>query len=118
MKTTVDTEPKIYAAQNELIALAVAVRPDWTAAQVSGAIVDAKTCGRTWAQVVVGLSRLMVDPLARPSELTPPAPDPQRSNRPTQPVPAAAHADELERARIDCERATAAHKAAMRGDGS
>lgn len=111
-----DTGPKIYAAQNELIALAVAVRPDWTAMQVSGAILDAKTCGKTWAQVVVGLARLMVDPDARPAELTPPAPDPQRANRPVRPVPAAAHADELERARIECERATARHKALERGD--
>lgn len=113
-----ETEPTIYPAQNELVGLAVVVRRDWTAAQVSGAIIDAKTCGRTWAQVLVGMARLMVDPGAKPSELVPPAPDPQRANRPTRPVPAAAHADELEQARIDCERATAAHKAAMRGDDS
>lgn len=61
----------IRRAQDELVALAVAVREDWSAADVLGALCAAAPAGVTWEQALVGLTRLMVDPGAHPRELIP-----------------------------------------------
>ncbi|MEU8275707.1 hypothetical protein ACFYOK_10800 [Microbispora bryophytorum] len=96
---TVTPPAEIRTAIPELVALATAVRPDWAAADVQAAIVDAKTCGWTWAQALVGMARLIVDLDARPGELVPPNPDPQRSKAPQKPGRPADHADDLAAAR-------------------
>jgi len=99
------TKPVLVAAMNELVALAVAVRPDWTADQVTAALVDAKTCGMTWAQALVGVARLIVDLDATPGELVPNHRDPHRS--PARPAVLQRHADALDRVREDCALAVA-----------
>lgn len=61
---------EINRATAELVALACAVRPDWEEDFVAGAISAAANDGRTWEQVLTELPRLMVDPAARPRDLT------------------------------------------------
>jgi hypothetical protein len=61
----------INPAGAELIALAVAVRDDWTERDIRAAIAAAQSAGLTWPQVLVALPRLMADPKARPRELVP-----------------------------------------------
>lgn len=105
MTSTNSPKPVLVAAMNELVALAVAVRPDWTAEQVTGALVDARTCGMTWAQAVVGVARLIVDLDAKPGELVPTHTAPQRSN--PRPAVLERHANALDRVREDCALAVA-----------
>lgn len=106
MTSTKTTPAEIQVALAELIALAVAVRRDWTPADVQAAVMDAKMSGLTWPQALVGLVRLLVDPVARPAELVPPKPDPQRPGPRTVADPAR-HADVLALARADCANAAA-----------
>jgi hypothetical protein len=109
-----DKPVELRSAMAELVALAVAVRTDWTAEQVQGALLNAKSNGFTWGQAIVGMARLMVDPQAVPAELVPPPKDPQR---PWVQPPGAAdnHRDELSAARVICAEATAKIRAAERG---
>lgn len=109
MTSTNKAKPVLVAAMTELVALAVAVRPDWTADQATAALVDAKTCGMTWAQALVGMARLIVDLDAKPGELIPHHLDMQRSAAKLAAKPAALgrHAGELTRAREDCALASA-----------
>ena len=62
-------ETTVHRATAELIALAIAVRPDWPEHQVSGAIAAAVSDGMTWEQVLLALPRLMVDPASHPREM-------------------------------------------------
>lgn len=105
------TKPEIRAALGELVALAVAVRPDWTADDVQAALVDARTCGWSWAHAFVAMARLIVDPDAKPGELVPPHPDPQRAPL-HRPGSAESAAELLAEARELCDRASAKLRAA------
>lgn len=96
---------KLVAAMNELIALACAARPDWTADQVTAALMDAKTCGMTWAQAIVGMARLIVDLDAKPSELVPHRAVPPRVT--ARPAALDRHTEALGRVREDCALAVA-----------
>ena len=100
MTSTNKPQPVLVAAMNELVTLACAVRPDWTADQVTAALVDAKTRGMTWAQALVGLARLLVDLDANPSELVPDHRDQHGST--ARPAVLKRHADALDRVRADC----------------
>ena len=114
MTSNADAKPAVQVALAELIALAVAVRPDWTPPEVQGAVMDAKMSGLTWPQALVGIVRLAVDPDARPAELVPLKLDPQRPG--PQPVSdPSRHADVLAEARIDCANAAAKLKADENG---
>ncbi|WP_158088821.1 hypothetical protein [Thermoactinospora rubra] len=62
----------VHRATDVLIALALAVRPDWPEPDVRAALAAAHTVGMTWEQALVGLVRLMVDGHATPRELIPP----------------------------------------------
>lgn len=110
MTSTKTTRPEVQVALAELIALAVAVRRDWTPADVQAAVIDAKMTGLTWSQALVGLVRLLVDPQAVPGELVPLKPDPQRPG-PVMVGDPSRHADVLAEARIDCANAAAKLKA-------
>lgn len=98
-------KPTLFAAMNELVAFAVAVRHDWTDDQVTAALVDAKTCGMTWAQAIVGMARLMVDLDAKPGELVPTRTAPPRVI--ARPASLERHAEALDRVREDCALAVA-----------
>ena len=108
-----DKPVELRSAMAELVALAVAVRTDWTAQQVQGALANAKSNGFTWGQALVGLARLMADPHAVPAELVPQPKDPQR---PWIQPPGSAdhHRDELSAARVMCAEATAKIRSAER----
>ncbi|WP_157253143.1 hypothetical protein [Nonomuraea typhae] len=110
MTSTNTAKPHLVAAVNELGALACAVRPDWTVTEVTGALVDARTVGMTWAQTIVGMARLIVDLQARPGELVPTRTEPPRSARRTAVLES--HASELQAARDACAAGTAKLKAA------
>jgi YspA, cpYpsA-related SLOG family len=90
-------KPKIHRAQDELVAFAVAVREDWTAADVLGALCAAAPAGVTWEQAVVALARLMVDPAAGPRELIPDWRDATAPRRPADPASMDAALDEYVR---------------------
>ncbi|MEV4059703.1 hypothetical protein [Nonomuraea dietziae] len=62
----------IERATDELVALALAVRPDWREADVRADLANASMIGLTWPQQLVGLARLMADPCAVSRELIPP----------------------------------------------
>lgn len=109
--TETENKPEIFAAAPELIALAVAVRPDWAPADVQAALVDAKSHNQTWPQALVGLVRLVVDPDARPAELVPRPLDPQRPGPRVVGDPER-HADALAAAKRACADGSATLKAA------
>lgn len=101
----IDTgEPHLVAAVNELGAMACAVRPDWPPADVTAALVDARVCGMTFAQTLLGLSRLIVDLSAQPRELVPLGEAPRTVHKPAV---LKRHAGELEQARQACAEASA-----------
>ncbi|PZG20633.1 hypothetical protein [Nonomuraea aridisoli] len=92
----------VQKARGELVALGVAVRPDWNRAEIQAALVDADVIGLTWQQQLVGLARLMVDGHARPAELIPPH---QRRTKPVDPDEVrAVYARGVEQARLLAER--------------
>lgn len=115
--TTEKTE--IRTALPQLIDLAVAVRGDWNAADVKGAMLNAHNHGFTWPQALVAMVRLMVDEQARPGEIVPVRHNPIVAARAAKPVGAEIPEDVenmLAAAVQVCEEATAKHKAAGRGD--
>ena len=69
-RTTAPAAP-IQRAGEQLIALALAVRPDWHETHVRADLAHATTIGLTWAQQLIGLTRLMADPAAQPRDLIP-----------------------------------------------
>ncbi|WP_157251094.1 hypothetical protein [Nonomuraea typhae] len=75
----------IHRASAELVALALAVRPDWDEADIRAALAGAHAVGQTWEQALVGLARLMVDGRAVPRELVPNARDPLALRRIPEP---------------------------------
>lgn len=109
--TKTDDKPPIVAATPELIALAVAVRPDWAPADVQAALANAHAVGQRWPQALVGLVRLVVDPDARPAELVPRPLDPQRPGPRVVGDPER-HADALAAAKRACADGSATLKAA------
>lgn len=60
----------------ELVALAVAWRPDWREPAVAGAIRQAADKGMTRDHILVAVARLLADPDAAPRDLLPSATDP------------------------------------------
>lgn len=70
--------PVIERATPELLALALAVRPDWRERDVSGAIAAAALDGQSWPRVLAALPRLMADPAASPRDLVPDSRSPLR----------------------------------------
>lgn len=112
---------EIRVALPQLVDLAVAVREDWTAADVKGAMVNAYNHGFTWSQALVAMVRLMVDGQARPGEIVPERHNPVIAARSANPVGADIPAEVtgmLAEALKSCQEATAKHKAAARGDAS
>jgi hypothetical protein len=69
-------------AQPELVALAVAVRDDWRAADVQAVLVVAHTAGWTWARALTEMVRLVVTKDAEPRDLLEAVRDPR--NRPAR----------------------------------
>lgn len=65
--------PAVQPASDHLVALALAVRPDWNEHDLRCAIADARTVGMSWQQVLVGLTHMMIDPDASPRALVPAA---------------------------------------------
>lgn len=61
--------PGILPAAAELTALAVAVRRDWDARSVAGALAAAQQNGWPWPRALVETARLMADPQASPRDL-------------------------------------------------
>ncbi|WP_431897856.1 hypothetical protein [Nonomuraea sp. bgisy101] len=79
----------IQRATDVLVALAIAVRPDWNENDVRATLASAAITGTTWEQALVGLARLMVDGHAHPRELVPDTRDPLTPRR--APTPDVAH---------------------------
>lgn len=61
------TEPR--RASDELVALAVASRPDWSPHGVRAAIADATTIGWEWPKILTGMARLIIQPDKLPGHL-------------------------------------------------
>lgn len=75
-------EAPIERATEHLIALALAVRPDWREQDLRADLAHSLAIGMTWPQQLVGLARLMADPKAISRELIP---DHLRRERPPDP---------------------------------
>lgn len=73
-------------ASRELVALAMATRPDWSHDAVLQAIARAQYAAMPWPHVLLGLTRLMCDPGATPDELAHDAPRPWQARRLPQPA--------------------------------
>lgn len=61
----------LVPARAELIALATAVRTDWTERDVEAAVVRAQLAGWPWARVLTAVVLLAADPHGVPDELAP-----------------------------------------------
>lgn len=68
---TVAPAAPVRPAAEQLVALALATRPDWCEDHVRADLAHAAAIGLTWPQALVGLARLMVDPTAQPRDLIP-----------------------------------------------
>lgn len=73
----------LVPARAELIALATAVRTDWTERDVEAAVVRAQLAGWPWARILTAVVLLAADPHGVPDELAPavrngPPADPER----------------------------------------
>ena len=64
-----DPIPDIQAAPDELLALAVAVRPAWDHDVLAAALLAARTAGWTWDRTLAETIRLMRDPDGSPWDL-------------------------------------------------
>lgn len=71
MTTTAGALPEIFRATEELVALALAVRRDWTERDVRDALTRAAHKGVEWPQALTRLPQLMIDPRAMPGDLVP-----------------------------------------------
>lgn len=56
-------------AEYELRSLAAAMRPDWDADQLSGAMVAAHTSGWSWPRMFTEVCRMLTDDRAQPTDL-------------------------------------------------
>lgn len=75
-------EAPIERAVDQLVQLALAVRPDWREEDMRADLANASVIGLTWPQQLVGIARLMVDPVATSHDLIPPH---QRHGKPPDP---------------------------------
>lgn len=71
-------------ASRELVALALATRPDWDHDAVLSAIARAQYAHMPWPHVLLSLTRLMCDADSTPAELAHDAPRPWEMRRPPQ----------------------------------
>lgn len=90
-----DPPPGPVPAQNQLVALAVATRPDWHPADVREALAAAHTVGLTWPRVLADMGRLMAAPGSAPRDLVPAVWDPRLRHRPVDPETNARRAAEI-----------------------
>lgn len=100
-----DDKPLIQEAPQELLALAVAVRPDWNPEETWNALLAARTAGWAWTRTVHETVRLMLVPDGEPSGLRHAARAPLARSEPGKLAP-----DLRARALAACESATAAHR--------
>lgn len=71
----------IRPAQRELVALAAAVREDWNAQAINGAVIAAANAGWSWERTLVTLAVLMTTDDGEPRDLLEATRDPRQ--RPT-----------------------------------
>ncbi|MFC4006565.1 hypothetical protein ACFOY2_04990 [Nonomuraea purpurea] len=83
--TKTDEVPEIRRAVPALVALSLAVRPDWQETDLRSAIVAAATAGWEWPRVLVEVVRLLVDPDGSPRDLREASRDPLKPSRPPTP---------------------------------
>ncbi|MFF9238439.1 hypothetical protein ACF1AY_16105 [Streptomyces sp. NPDC014776] len=68
-------------AIGQLLALAAAARPDWSADQLGDALAQARTEGMTFGRALVAVAQLIADPDAEPLDLLTELPEPWRRRR-------------------------------------
>lgn len=77
----------IRPAMPQLVELATAMRTDWDADDLSGAIAAAHAAGWDWPHVFLTVARLLVDEDASPRDLSTAVRSPFARQRPAEPTP-------------------------------